>query len=318
MKYNKIINGDSLHIIKEFDSELFHLILSDIPYGISYDNWDVLHSNTNSALLGTSPAQEKAGGIFKSRGKPLNGWSEADKLIPKEYYNWCSLWATEWLRIAKPGASVFIFAGRRMAHRCICALEDAGFIFKDMIAWKKEAAPHRAQRVSIVYERRGDTENAETWKDWRLGNLRPIFEPVLWFMKPYKIGGTLADNIRDYGVGAFNDSEWKKYASDSSNTIKIRTRKDDHGLHPTQKPVELLEALIKLTTIENQIVLDPFCGSGSTLVAAKNCGRQFVGIEQDARFFQIAQKRICGAVQSDSVKADSSPELDFFGEKQRA
>lgn len=253
--------------------------------------------------------------MFKSRGKPLNGWSEADKQISKEYYDWCSSWANEWLRILKPGASAFIFAGRRFAHRCICAMEDSGFIFKDMIAWKKDSAPHRAQRVSIVYERRGDDENAENWEGWRLGNLRPVFEPVLWFMKPYKIGGTLADNIRDYGVGAFNDVAWKKYVSDSSNTINIHSEKTDHGLHPTQKPVELLEALIELTTQENQIVLDPFCGSGSTLVAAKKLNRKFVGIEKEKAFFEIAQQRVNDSIQSEKI---DSFEIDLFGEEMRA
>ncbi|WP_374133476.1 hypothetical protein [Candidatus Endomicrobiellum pyrsonymphae] len=44
----------------------------------------------------------------------------------------------------KPGAFSFVFAGRRMAHRCICAFEDNGFIFKDMIAWNKEKAAHKS------------------------------------------------------------------------------------------------------------------------------------------------------------------------------
>ena len=85
---NEVITGDSIKEIKKIESESVHLILSDIPYGISFEDWDVLHNNTNSALLGSSPAQEKAGSVFKKRGKPLNGWSEADKKIPLEYYNW--------------------------------------------------------------------------------------------------------------------------------------------------------------------------------------------------------------------------------------
>jgi site-specific DNA-methyltransferase (adenine-specific) len=52
-----------------------------------------------------------------------------------------------------------------------------------------------------VYEKRKDYESAEKWKDWRLGNLRPLFEPILWFVKSYKIGGTLVDNILENGVG---------------------------------------------------------------------------------------------------------------------
>lgn len=161
---------DSIQLIKNIETESVHLILSDIPYGISYDEWDVLHNNTNSALLGKSPSQEKAGSVFKTRGKPLNGWSQADKNMPKEYYNWCSLWAKDWLRVLKPGASCFIFAGRRMAHRCICAMEDAGFIFKDMIAWEKDTAAYRAQRVSCVFDRRNDIENSKVWEGWKIGN----------------------------------------------------------------------------------------------------------------------------------------------------
>ena len=289
---NEVINGDSLEIIKTIEDDSVHLILSDIPYGISFDDWDVLHSNTNSALLGSSPAQEKAGSVFKKRGKPLNGWSEADKKIPQEYYEWCSKWAADWLRVLKPGGSVFIFAGRRLAHRCISAMEDAGFIYKDMISWEKETAPYRAQRVSLVYERRGDKENAEKWDGWRLGNLRPLFEPILWFMKPYKLGGTLADNIMEHGVGAYNYVDWNEYNSLTSNMIKISSDSNDHGKHPTQKPISLMEALIKLTTQEGQVVLDPFCGSGSTLVAAKKLKRNYIGIEFSEDFCTVARERL--------------------------
>lgn len=289
---NDILIGDSTVLIKKIAAESVHAIISDIPYGIGCDDWDVLHDNKNSALLGASKAQIKAGNIFKHRGKPLNGWSEADKNISKEYQFWCESWASEWLRVIKPGASAFIFAGRRMAHRCICALEDAGFIFKDMIAWEKEQAPHRAQRISVIYERRGDDENFHKWQNWRVGNLRPIFEPILWFMKPYTIGGTLADNVRDHEIGAFNNEAWKKYSADSSNVIKVNSQKTDHGLHPAQKPLALLRALIELVSVEGQVILDPFCGSGSTLVAAKQLGRKFIGIESDEKFVDVAKKRL--------------------------
>ena len=141
----ELYKGQCCEILKNLKDNSIDIVITDIPYGISYSDWDVLHNNTNSAFLGSSKAQEKAGSVFKRRGKPLNGWSEADKKIPYEYQEWCSTWASEWLRVLKPGASVFIFAGRRMAHRCICALEDAGFIFKDVISWEKDSAAYRAQ-----------------------------------------------------------------------------------------------------------------------------------------------------------------------------
>jgi site-specific DNA-methyltransferase (adenine-specific) len=66
------------------------------------------------------------------------------------------------------------------------------------------------------------------------------------------------------------------------------------GLHPTQKPVELMEYLIKTYTNEGDIVLDFTMGSGSTGVACKNLNRDFVGIELDEYYFQLAKARIDG------------------------
>ena len=64
------------------------------------------------------------------------------------------------------------------------------------------------------------------------------------------------------------------------------------GKHPTQKPIELMEYLIKTYTNENETVLDFTMGSGSTGVAAKNLNRNFIGIEMDDNYFEIARKRI--------------------------
>ena len=63
-------------------------------------------------------------------------------------------------------------------------------------------------------------------------------------------------------------------------------------LHPTQKPVNLLEYLIKTYTNENDLVLDNCMGSGSTGVACKNLSRNFIGMELDKNYFEIAKKRI--------------------------
>lgn len=74
---------------------------------------------------------------------------------------------------------------------------------------------------------------------------------------------------------------------------KQRFNKDEYNTkHPTVKPIQLMEYLIELTTNENQIILDPFMGSGTTGIAAKNLGRQFIGIEIDADYYDIAYQRI--------------------------
>ncbi len=292
LKLDNIYQGDSLKLIQDMASESVHLILSDIPYGIGMADWDVLHKNTNIAYLGSSPAQKVAGAIFKKRGKPINGWSEADRAIPKQYQEWCSKWASEWYRVLNPGASVFIFAGRRLSHRCICAMEDAGFSLKDSLAWIRTRAPHRAQRLSVVYDKRGDIVSAKNWEGWRVGNLRPIYEPILWFTKPYKMGTAIADNILKYGVGAYNESAFLKYVDEPENLIRCGLEKGEGGLHPTQKSVKLMQALIELTTCKGQVVLDPFAGSGTTLVAAKNLDRHYIGFESDPEYVNICEQRL--------------------------
>lgn len=289
---NCIEVADGIAAVKVMAEASVHLILSDIPYGIGVDEWDVLHKNTNSAFLGASPAQAKAGAVFRRRGKPLNGWSEADRQIPIEYQHWCESFAKEWLRILRPGGSAFVFAGRRLSHRCVVALEDAGFTFKDSLAWLRESAPHRAQRISVVFQKRGDQTNAEKWEGWRVGNLRPIFEPVLWFVKPYSIGKTIADNVLAHGMGAFNEKAFLAYEQRPDNVLRSGFGKGEGGRHVAQKPVKLLRALIELSTLPGQIVLDPFCGSGSTLVAAKVSGRRYMGFDVDPSAVKVATERL--------------------------
>lgn len=237
MKTDYFYNDDSIIGLKYIPTNSVHAIISDIPYGINYDDWDVLHSNTNKALGGSSTAQLK-NTLFKRRGKPLNGWSEADKLRPVEYQNWVSSWAGEWEGVVKPGGSVFVFAGRQFSHRVTVAFEEAGFTFKDMLSWERDKAPHRAQRLSKVYERRGDVDNEEKWSGWRVANLRPMFEPILWFQKPYKTGGTIADNVLENGVGAWNEQslvKWNKNQNslNQSNVIKVDVLADDRKYHTT-------------------------------------------------------------------------------------
>lgn len=95
------------------------------------------------------------------------------------------------------------------------------------------------------------------------------------------------------------------YGNEKRNTFYDSTERYPNGLiefsnadkrvvHPTQKPVTLLEYLIKTYTLENETVLDFTMGSGSTGVACKNLNRNFIGIEKDQTYFEIAQKRIEG------------------------
>ncbi len=286
---NKITNADCLEHLANLDAESIDLFLSDIPYGIGLDDWDVLHNNTNSAYLGSSPAQEGKSG-FKRRGKPINGWSSADRNIGKEYQAWCQKWTDLVFPKMKEGSSLFVFGARRTLHRVINAFEDSGFLLKDVLAWKKNSAHHRAARLTNVLEKRGLDKEVEEWQGWRLGNLAPIYEPIAWFIKPYKI--TITDNILKNGVGAINLEDCKLNGSSPTNLLEFGFAANETRIHEAQKPLELMQFLIKLTTREDQIVLDPFIGSGTTAAAAKNLKRNFIGFEISQNYCRIADERL--------------------------
>jgi site-specific DNA-methyltransferase (adenine-specific) len=285
--------GDALALLSRVPDASIDAIVSDIPYGIAHDHWDVLHPNQNAALLGQSAAQLRAGKVFDKRRKPINGWSSADRQIPQQYYAFCRSFAPEWLRVLKPGGSALIFAGRRFAHRCVQAMEDEGFNFRDMLAWLRPRAVFRAQRLSTVLQKRGQLAEAERFRGLRVGNLAPVFEPILWCFKPYDV--TLVDNVLDHLVGAMDAEAFRARTGSYDNVIRAGFAQGEGGLHEAQKPVGLLETLIALCTPEGGIVLDPFAGSGSTGVAALRLGRRALLFERDAGYAEVAARRLLAA-----------------------
>ncbi len=107
-------------------------------------------------------------------------------------------------------------------------------------------------------------------------------------LKPYgktKKRGTNGPNFKKSGTE--NYQEFTNYPRSI-----IRIANDSKPVHPTQKPVALMEYLIRTYTNEGETVMDNCMGSGTTGVACVNTGRKFIGMEQDAKYFEIAQNRI--------------------------
>ena len=116
---------------------------------------------------------------------------------------------------------------------------------------------------------------------------QPLYRPQLEKGSPYKaFTGKIPEN--------YNHSKKVETINNGfrypKTVVKFKTQRQ--GFHPTQKPTDLLEYLIKTYTNENELVLDFTMGSGSTGVACMNTNRKFIGIELDNNYFNIASKRI--------------------------
>lgn len=166
--------------------------------------------------------------------------------------------------------------------------------------------------------------NLDKWKyDWhwekeRLTNIAQVkkragktIETISVFYKKQCVynpqmekynGPPRTNKVKDGKMGKLTDSNEKKVIKYNDTGFRyptqvLRFQRDclKSNLHPTQKPLALCEYLIKTYTNENDLVLDNCMGSGTTCLAAKNLNRQFIGIERDEIYFEIAQKRIAGA-----------------------
>lgn len=121
----------------------------------------------------------------------------------------------------------------------------------------------------------------------------PTYNPQMRLgFKPYRCKqGRHTTNYGDYKQGHLTESNGERYPIDIINF------KREVSLHPTQKPVALLEYLIKTYTNESETVLDNCMGSGSTGVACVNTNRNFIGFELDENYFDIAKTRINNALE---------------------
>ena len=119
---------------------------------------------------------------------------------------------------------------------------------------------------------------------------KPTYNPQMWYSTPYS---GFSSNVSK--IGEVYGSQQSKHRDNPEGPRSPKTilkYKQEKGLHPTQKPVGLMEYLIKTYTNEDEIVLDNTMGSGTTGVACMNTNRKFIGIESDKKYFDIAKQRI--------------------------
>ena len=119
---------------------------------------------------------------------------------------------------------------------------------------------------------------------------------LIWEKNGFGSGDLLGDYAPKYEM-IFYCHKGRRLLNGNRDENVLHFDRTGNKNHPTEKPVYLLSYLVKKSTSENELVLDPFMGSGSTGVACRQTSRNFIGIELDKNYYEIANKRIYGEMQ---------------------
>lgn len=162
-------------------------------------------------------------------------------------------------RVLKNKGSLLIFVSLMKIETIVSLAEENGFYYKTTGIWHKTNPLPRNRDLHFV-------NSTEAW----------------------------AYFIHNGKTGTFNNEGKLIHDFYESSVIGVKEKK--FGKHPTQKPVKLMEHFVKILSNKNDMVLDPFMGSGSTGVAAMKNERHFYGIELDENYYKLAMKRIAEVI----------------------
>ena len=182
-----------------------------------------------------------------------SGWDDLDFETWKDEID---KFLAECHRVLKPRGALVIFMSIIKVETIINQAQKHDFYYKTVGTWHKKNPMPRNMNLHFI-------NSTESW---------------IYF-------------INDATTGTFNNNGLPVHDFVETSTISSSERK--LGKHPTQKPIALMKHFITLLSNSNEIVLDPFMGSGSTGVAALLESRQFIGIELSEEYFQLATQRLC-------------------------
>jgi site-specific DNA-methyltransferase (adenine-specific) len=201
-----------------------------------------------------------------------------DERTAQDYISWCEKWLTEMVRITKSTGSILVHNIPKWLIYFASHLNKITF-FKHWIAWDSMGAPLGKTLLPSHY---GILFYTKSQKDFKFHELR----------SPHKKCRKCGEMIKDYGGKKSQINPYGTLLSDvwtDIHRIRHNTRRDPH---PCQLPEPLLERLILMITDENDTVLDPFIGAGTTALAAKRLGRNYIGIDIDPKYKEIIASKI--------------------------
>jgi len=298
---NKIILGDIEGVLPKIEDNSIDLILTDPPYFL-----DKMDNNWNYKTVSTIAD-------YCHTVKSLPPGMKFDKEQGKRAYEWYFRTSKELYRVLKPGGFFFSFSSPRLYHRMASAVDDAGFLIRDCFVWLYTQNQPKAMSLDHFIDKldcdeKNKSELKERLSGWKTPQIKSCFEPIVMAQKEYE--RTFLNNMLKHNVGLLNTNMkigQDMFPSNVVSTQEInefvdkcfllpKPSKEERGefnIHKTVKPLEICEYIIQLTTFsDNAIVLDPFVGSGTTAVAAKKLGRNFIGIDVNREYIEIALKRL--------------------------
>lgn len=219
-----------------------------------------------------------------------------DSLIPFDL-----LW-TQYRRIAKPNSAIVLTAAQPFTTALIASnMREFAYCW----VWDKKFA------ANFVQAKRMPLRIHEDVVVFCPSGKTPLYYPQMMPRdKPIKKGGnkqSAAIPIRQTETAAAFSATGKTYDEKCPETIIEFNCRVGRGLHPTQKPVALMEYLVLTYTNPGDVVLDNCMGSGTTGVACANTGRRFIGIELDDTYFKIASDRIVHVFSSQAIAKAVQP-----------
>lgn len=277
-------HGNCLDVFGDIPNQSVHLIVTDPPYfidGMDKD-WDVqklIKKKSQASVVGGLPIGMK---FDKKQGIEL-----------QKFFSKVSEHA---IRVLRPGGFFLVFSSPRLSHRMAVAMEDAGFEIRDMYVWHYKKAQAKAFSMNHFVNKMKISESKKNSIIRKLGGrktaqLRPQFEPIIVAQKPKE--GTHVANWLKWETGLIDTENTRINGHIPSTLLEVeKPARETYNSHLTVKPVKLIEVLIKLFSKEEQIVLDPFVGSGTALLAARNTNRRGIGIEINRDYIDIAKKRL--------------------------
>ncbi|MFH1565273.1 MAG: site-specific DNA-methyltransferase [bacterium] len=298
---NKIILGDSLKILSLIEKNSIDIVLTDPPYFLDKldNNW--LHKKVSS---------KNNQNVIKS----LPAGMKFDRQQGKNFYKWYLEISEKIFKILKPGGFFFSFSSPRLYHRMASAVDDAGLEIRDCFLWlytqnqaKAMGLEHFINKMDISREKKD--ELIDMFGGWKTPQIKSCFEPIVMAQKP--TDGTFLKNMIENKVGLLNTNIKVGDNMFPSNILTIdninevidkaflinkpnKSEKGEYNTHKTVKPLEICEHIIKLTAFyKDAVVLDPFVGSGTTAVAAKKLGLNYIGIDANPEYVSISEKRLC-------------------------